>query len=613
VNYKAQLPESGKSGSLWLVSDQGAGYGFRLIAGPENTGTLSLEKTTDAGVTSSIIQSYENLPLNGVSAWQAVSVLWNVEEHTLEMYLNGTPVNPVEDAAFGSFTKIVASGSAGVYLDDIRVNSTPETIAHVISWYSPIGALNGKTLMGDYNYNGRKDKLALGNFTGKTPDGSEYPTDFPLPPNGVPMPPAAPPMTDEAYFTLQYEAALRSELPNIKAAGYSAVVYDMTFNPNYDENAWNDPEKVPAGHYGVFLKWLQAAEQLGGIKAGLFLELPGISGDSEGAPPVLTHEQRKQAFKGSLDRLPDSKAVWKINNKPVVMMFSDYSSAKPNAFTDWKNVVRELRETNDFYFIADVHPDEEKTRWAEPEIADAAYSFRPVMDLKWLTGAGQRDQMGMFALFQTQRSIPFYPISSRGYYCVDRPDYAYDLPDFARIHNVYMTALANNAPGVHSATWNDFREDTHIAPSQRNGRAVLDVYTYYNTWLRTGIQPSAAEENVTICYPVNIPNTVTMNPAGSSPEFLKSQNPARGRVYVWSNLQSPHTLQLNDMQGLTLPAGLYFGELPEGIAAGVVTGQLTPQNGTTIPIDLSGDYDRINAINSAPANGGLGFQYKRLK
>jgi hypothetical protein len=224
----------------------------------------------------------------------------------------------------------------------------------------------------------------------------------------------------------------------------------------------------------------------------------------------------------------------------------------------------------------------------------------------------------MFNNFSTQTTIPYYLMISRGYYSYDGryksgEPLHYSLPDFDRIYNTYKAAREKNTPGLFTGTWNDFLEETHIVPSVRNGSAILDIFAYYNTWLRTGVQPSTADENITISYPVNIPRTITSAVATLSgqvsPNFLKSTNPDKGRVFYWANLKTPHTLRINDSTAVTLPAELSYGELPDGIAAGEVTAYVTPQNGVTSEIELT----PVQTINVQPADGGLGFQYKRLK
>jgi len=625
LNFKVKSADIGKNGGIYLVDDKGVGYGFLITGGAGNTVALKLEKTENFAETAKTAASFSIEPYSD-GDWQAVSVLWNTEEHTFEFYVNGTLVDTAQDAEYQSFSKIVAFGSAGISLGNIKINSTPETIIHVLAWFSPIGFMNGKTDLNDYKYKNRQSSAAA-NYP-YAPD-----IDYPLPPDGgvvLPEPPPSVRLESDAYYDLQYQAALRSELPKMKEAGYSAVVFDMACDPEYNPAAPIDVLNTPAGHYKTFLTWLGAAKNAGGIKVGLYLEKVGRSNDFQIGWPsgtyngyddegnkkytyMMTNEEWERTLGACIENAASEEALWKLDGKPVLMMFGNSFNLEDTYLTSvvphgWNNIIDNLRKTKDFYFIPDVHTNTQNYgKWSET--ADAAYSFHPGAITQWFSGK----QIDMFKTFTTQtayRQIPYYLISSRGYY--RKGNYAYALPDFARIHNAYMAAMENNAPGILTATWNDFLEDTHIAPSARNGSAILDIYAYYNTWLRTGVKPSAAKENVTICYPVNIPNTVTALPGTmggvTGPDFLKSTSPNKGRVYYWSNLQTPHTLKVNDSETITLPAGRDHGQFQGGIAAGEVTAYLTPENGTAEQFILT----PVKAINQEPADGGLGFQYHRL-
>jgi hypothetical protein len=615
LNFKAKFTGSGKSGGIYLVDDQGAGYGFVIANDAGNTAALKLEKTSRFAATA---QTTASLPVEPYRAgdWQIVSVLWDTEQHIFEFYVNGTRIDTVRDDAYTSFEHIVASGSVGVSLDNIRMNSTPETIIHVLSWWSPIGFLNGRTVWGDYKYDQKKNDQIQ----------NKPALDYPLAPDGVVLPAIAPAIGSDAYYKLQYQAALHSELPKMKEAGYSAVVFDMLCNPLYNPAAPMDAVNTPAIHYKTFLAWLEAAKEAGGIKVGMYLEKVGRCADFEFGYPekngqwIMSPGEFEKTLGACIENAKNEEALWVLNGKPALIMFNNSANLEHYSQTaaphGWKNVIDNLRKTKDFYFIPDVHPHTHYEplncgKWSET--ADAAYSFTPAATTQWFSGALNGQQIGMFNTFTTQtayRQIPFYLMNSRGYY--RKGNYGYSLPEFSRIHNVYMAALEKNAPGILTATWNDFEEENYIAPSERNGSAVLDIYAYYNAWLRTGVQPSAAEENVTICYPVNIPNTLSASPNAmqgeSGPSFLLSTSPNKGRVYYWANLRTKHTLKVNDSETVDLPAGLSYGELPGGIAAGAVTAHLTPQGGATERFDLT----PIKAVNKEPDDGGIGFRYKRL-
>ena len=58
----------------------------------------------------------------------------------------------------------------------------------------------------------------------------------------------------------------------------------------------------------------------------------------------------------------------------------------------------------------------------------------------------------------------------------------------------WNTMISQKVDWVTVATWNDYSETTHIAPSVGNGTAFLELTAYYATWFKTGTAPAIARD-----------------------------------------------------------------------------------------------------------------------
>jgi hypothetical protein len=605
IKYRVKKTGPSNAAGLYLVDASGAGYGFITdLNDAANQIDLKMTTTADSGATDTFAAG------NGLSGpssndWHTVAVLWDIDAGTFKFYIDGTPVGvTLTNTIYSTFTKVIVYGKYAntVLMDDIQINQTPESIVTELSWYTPLGLVVNKTgwggvSNGNYNYQLQKESGIR---------------NYPFPPDGVIMPTNAPAVGSDAYYDLQYQAALKSDLPKMKKSGFDVAVFDMQTDPQYNPALPLDGINAPLVHYKTFLKWINAAEQVGGIKVGLF---------PQNAGSVYTNSIAEwvKCLKGALDNLPDSDAVWKIDNKPVMMMFGNWQDLKDQGAAPcygWKDVISSLRATHPFYFIVDTNPS--ITNYGEwSELADAGYCFGPAGPSGWLTDTNTDGQMYMLNLFATQKNYPamsFYPISSPGYYRADSKVRAYTQPDFYRIHAVYISALDAGAERIHVLTWNDFGEDTDIMPSANKTSALLDVYSFYNTWLKTAIQPSAQDENITIAYPLHIPDTVLTPPVNwdegrISPPFLKTAAPNTGRVFYWANVKTAQTLQVNSLTTVNLPAGLSMGEIANGISTGAVTVTLNGSLSTNVLPAI----DHISVEGNTYTNGGLQFHYIRVK
>jgi hypothetical protein len=64
----------------------------------------------------------------------------------------------------------------------------------------------------------------------------------------------------------------------------------------------------------------------------------------------------------------------------------------------------------------------------------------------------------------------------------------------------WEAAITHGAEWVHIPTWNDYSENTAIAPSTRTGWAPLDIASYYLTWFKSGSAPAIVGDMVYLSH-----------------------------------------------------------------------------------------------------------------
>jgi hypothetical protein len=340
------------------------------------------------------------------------------------------------------------------------------------------------------------------------------------------------------YHQIQYQAAL-ADLKAMKAAGFDAALYDMQPAADFDPASPLSAQNRPLLSFSVFREWLKAGAACGmkvGLGYSVALPPPGVDGLILRLGLVL-------------DQVKDDPALWRIDGKPVLgafgtslTAFRKYSPAPDDPAPDggWRRVIRGLRDQGrSLHFLAHAHQnDENMIDWRLA--ADSLVLFGPA--------ASKTYQIKMHEMLRngTRDTIPIVWSVSPGYYSPRLK--AWTQPDFERIHTLTLAAVAAKAQRMEVLTWNDWYEDTDIAPSANKGRVLLDLHAYYNDWFKRGVQPPIVRDRVFVAYPICIPEKI-----------LSKGNYAPRAVY-WSLLKKSRTLRLGG-RIVNLPEGVSYGEL----------------------------------------------------
>lgn len=445
---------------------------------------------------------------------------------------------------------LVFSGSlsqADYAVDNVSITDRHAAVC-MVSWYSPMGALNGTTAWkgNGYLYAGYKASNNIQNY--------------PLDTNVVIQ--QTPPTFGSTYFYSKMKEMAVVWQQQMLSAGFDIMTFDMQPMPAYTSSQPMTEFNSPLAHFKTFLKWLEAGEQTG-IKVGL---MPDIWAQSQDYPTAttLSATQWTNSLLGALNNTPDSPALWKMSNKPVVIHFgTDVSRGGPAPIPGapmpdggWRDVLSAVRTAGkDLFFIADFRANPDATAWNT--LVDGVHIFMPAAPLGAL---GDQD------LIDNNFTIPYLRVVSPGYYSQSR---AFTPPDFHRLHDTFMAAMAADAKYLYTLTWNDFGEDTDIVPSANKGRCLVDLFAFYNKWYRTGQQPVLAADKVIVAYPLRLPTTIVTQPpvaakltaAMASTGQLWDSPAFNGTVFYWANVKTATTLTIPGVGSASLPVGVSMGQL----------------------------------------------------
>ena len=108
----------------------------------------------------------------------------------------------------------------------------------------------------------------------------------------------------------------------------------------------------------------------------------------------------------------------------------------------------------------------------------------------------------------------------------------------------WQLARATDAEFVQFVTWNDYTENTHIAPSAKYGMSYVDLSSYYLTWYKTGSAPTILRDTVYLSH--------RTQPWAASPSYaqtklmsLRGGSPARDTVEALTFLTAPATVTIS--------------------------------------------------------------------
>jgi hypothetical protein len=159
------------------------------------------------------------------------------------------------------------------------------------------------------------------------------------------------------------------------------------------------------------------------------------------------------------------------------------------------------------------------------------------------------------------------------------------------LRDTWALARASRADWVLLPTWNDYTENSHIAPSALHGYAFVDLMAYYITWFKTGTAPSIVRDGVYLTHRRQ-PYAATPSYPQSILQKWRGGTPPRDTVESLSFLTSPATVSINVggvVTSCSSPAGVStcLAPLRAGSVSVTVTRSGTAVTSVTSPAPVS--------------------------
>lgn len=163
----------------------------------------------------------------------------------------------------------------------------------------------------------------------------------------------------------------------------------------------------------------------------------------------------------------------------------------------------------------------------------------------------------------------------------------------------WLAAIEGGADWVQIITWNDYSEDSEIAPSTRINAAFYDLAAYYTTWLKTGSQPPIARDALYYFHRTHsIDPTVAVPSAMVEPFRAVNGPPGEDFIEVVGLLRAPATLEI-EIGGETHR---------QDVGAGVQSFRIPLVEGTPVFRVLRGGAVALELTSASPISNTIAYQ-----
>lgn len=118
----------------------------------------------------------------------------------------------------------------------------------------------------------------------------------------------------------------------------------------------------------------------------------------------------------------------------------------------------------------------------------------------------------------------------------------------------WESARKNNSTLIQFTTWNDYAEDTVLAPGYSTNYTILNVNKYFIDWWKQGKAPEVKEDSVHLIFRRN------MN--GSETYPFQQRRRVDGVLEVLTLLKEPGTVRVEGYGEFKAPSGMFYKQFP---------------------------------------------------
>lgn len=150
------------------------------------------------------------------------------------------------------------------------------------------------------------------------------------------------------------------------------------------------------------------------------------------------------------------------------------------------------------------------------------------------------------------------------------------LPGTDRMRQLWDLARKSNSQLIQYVTWNDYGEDTNLAPGTATRYTILDLVAHQINWWKTDKQPTYDHDKVYLIY--------RRYPADATVYPYHSHRFVDGVLEVSTILTQPATIQLpGRSESYQAPAGLFARQFP--LTPGPVSAQVVRDEKIVLQVD----------------------------
>lgn len=151
------------------------------------------------------------------------------------------------------------------------------------------------------------------------------------------------------------------------------------------------------------------------------------------------------------------------------------------------------------------------------------------------------------------------------------------------LRHTWQIAIDGEADWVQIVTWNDYSENTGIAPSVRHGWALLDINSYYITYFKERLPRSITEDLVFLTHRTQLIGATPSSSQTRLAALREGSTPGRDAVEALSFLTAPATVTVAVGPSTTTC------DAPAGISTCVAAIVQPGPDGFTVSVDVSRD------------------------